>query len=147
MSPLTTRCFLLFTSASVLWAEGGAPAPAPGGAPAPVPGSAPDPMQTNDGAAPVDPLGGLLPLVIVMGILMLFMWTGARRQKKEESAHKEMVNNLKTGQRVRTAGGIEGTVVRVGEKDVDIETGNNGSTFTVIMSGINKVLTDEDDKD
>lgn len=55
-----------------------------------------------------------MPLILVMGIFYLIVFRPARnRQKKLQ----EMIDNLKTGDKVITTGGIFGTVVALrGEK-------------------------------
>ncbi len=65
----------------------------------------------------------LLPIVL---IFVVFYFLLIRPQQKKMKAHREMVNNLKRGQRVVTSGGLIGTVAKVvddGEVQVDIAEG------------------------
>jgi preprotein translocase subunit YajC len=55
--------------------------------------------------------GGLtafLPLILIIGIFYLIVFLPARRRQKKL---QEMIDNLKTGDKVITTGGIFGTVV------------------------------------
>jgi len=57
------------------------------------------------------PQGGLaafLPLILVIGIFYLIVFMPARKRQKKLQA---MIDNLKTGDKVITTGGIFGTVV------------------------------------
>lgn len=53
-------------------------------------------------------LAGFLPLILVIGIFYLIVFLPARRRQKKL---QEMIDNLKTGSKVITTGGIFGTVV------------------------------------
>ena len=72
--------------------------------------------------------------------LTWFCWlhdfTASRNQKKRRR-HQELVEGLKEGQKVVTAGGIHGVVVRKGEHTVDLATGEDEKT--VITFGVNAV--------
>ncbi len=60
---------------------------------------------------PASPSGGLaafLPLVFIIGIFYLIVFLPARRRQKKVQG---MINNLKTGDKVITSGGLFGTVV------------------------------------
>jgi len=57
------------------------------------------------------PQGGLfafLPLIFIIGIFYLIVFLPARRRQKKI---KEMIDSLKTGDKVITTGGLFGTVV------------------------------------
>jgi preprotein translocase subunit YajC len=91
---------------------------------APVIGSNGTPSATTGqpGAAPVGngrgqaaPLGMMLPMLLVFGVMMAFMlWQG----KKEKKRRQEIVESLKVGSRVVTSGGVMGTVSEVGDDSV-----------------------------
>ncbi len=61
---------------------------------------------------------GIIMLVIMFGIFYLLL---IRPQQKRAKKHKELVENLKSGDRVVTAGGIYGKVVAVEEKVLTLE--------------------------
>ena len=61
------------------------------------------------GAPPQSPgLGGFLPLLFIIGIFYIIVFLPARRRQKKL---QEMIDNLKTGDKIITNGGIMGTVV------------------------------------
>lgn len=66
----------------------------------------------------------MLPMLLILGVFYFML---IRPQRKKEKQIKEMLNNLKVGDRVCTIGGIYGTVsglredtvlLKVGEQDV-----------------------------
>lgn len=65
--------------------------------------------QTSGGGG--DILGLFFPLILVFGIFYLLVF---RPQQKKMKDHQAMVNAVKRGDTVVTAGGIIGKVVRVG---------------------------------
>jgi len=52
----------------------------------------------------------LVPLVVMLGIFYFLLIAPMRKRQKQQD---EMVTNLKTGDRVVTAGGIYGTIVGI----------------------------------
>ncbi len=55
----------------------------------------------------MDQLSGILPLIL---IFIVFYFLLIRPQQKKLKSHKEMINNLKKGDKVVTQGGIMGTI-------------------------------------
>lgn len=53
-------------------------------------------------------IGGFLPLLFILAIFYLIVFLPARRRQKKLQA---MINNLKSGDKVITSGGIYGTIV------------------------------------
>lgn len=51
---------------------------------------------------------GFLPLLFILAIFYLIVFLPARRRQKKL---QEMINNLKSGDKVITSGGIYGTIV------------------------------------
>ena len=66
-------------------------------------------------------LGFLLPIFIL--ILMYFILI--RPQSKKLKEHKEMLNQLKTGDEIATSGGMLGKVLKVGESFVLVKISDN----------------------
>ena len=52
---------------------------------------------------------GLLPLVFMMGV---FYFLVIRPQQKQAKAHKEMIDGLKKGDKIITAGGLKVEVIK-----------------------------------
>jgi preprotein translocase subunit YajC len=75
-----------------------------------------------------NPLALLVPMIVVMGV---FMYLQHRSQKKKITEHQQMMEKLKSGDRVLTGAGIVGTVVNVKDKTVTIRTaGDTKLEFT-----------------
>ena len=84
-------------------------------------------MLTLPLAQAAAPTGGLFgnPLLL-LGLLFLVMWfTMIRPQAKQAKAHRELVGGLTKGDRIVTAGGIHGTVVKVEDTSLLAEVDQN----------------------
>ena len=72
------------------------------------------------GAGPDPLINMLVPLLMVLPIFYFLLW---RPQQQRVKQHKMMIDAVKRGDKVVTAGGIVGTVVKVfedGEVEVEI---------------------------
>ena len=58
-------------------------------------------------------IGQFIPLILIFVIFYFFL---IRPQQKKVKEHKQMVENLKRGDKVVTSGGIVGTVERIIKK-------------------------------
>ena len=65
-----------------------------------------------------DPLLSFLPLIV---IFVLFYFLLIRPQSKRQKEHRQMVDNLSTGDEVVTGGGVLGTVKDVSDQFVTVE--------------------------
>ena len=74
------------------------------------------------------------------------IFSSMRAKKKEERQKQERSEGLKIGDKVITIGGLVGTVVRKGEDDFDIETGDGKSVVTFTLAALNTVVGDEEGK-
>ncbi len=89
------------------------------------------------GAPPGMDLMSILPLIL---IFVVFYFLLIRPQQKKLKEHKTMVDNLRRGDRIVTAGGIIGTVTRVGtEDDVTVEIAE-GVRVRVVRSTVTAVV-------
>ncbi|MBS3734277.1 MAG: preprotein translocase subunit YajC [Phycisphaerae bacterium] len=65
--------------------------------------------------------GSMMPFIVILGgFLLLYLWMG-RSRRKQEAKRREMLSNLKKGDKVTSIGGICGTVVEVREDEVVIK--------------------------
>ena len=63
-----------------------------------------------------------VPLVIfVVVLLLMFWWIVIRPATRRQREHRELIESLQEGDRIVTAGGIYGRIVKVGEEDIDAE--------------------------
>ncbi len=72
--------------------------------------------QANAPQPPGGSLVGMLPMFIL--ILLIFYFIVYLPQKKEQKRKQELINSLKKGDKVITAGGIHGIVVGIKENTV-----------------------------
>jgi len=61
--------------------------------------------------------GNMQMIVIMVGVVLLFYFMIMRPQKKREQERKQMLEKLKTGDKVITAAGIVGEIVELTETD------------------------------
>ncbi len=73
---------------------------------------------------PQQPSGlvGLLPLLFIILIFYLIVFLPARKRQKKLQA---MINNLKTGDRIITSGGIYGTIVGFKDDRIQLRVAEN----------------------
>ena len=91
-------------------------------------------------AGEVSPVASLLvtflPLVLIF-VVMYFMII--RPQRNKDKKVKEMLNNLKAGDRVCTIGGIYGTIVGLKDDTVTLSVGRDDTNMVVARWGIRSV--------
>tara|TARA_B110000116_G_scaffold266610_1_gene277623 strand:- start:1685 stop:2029 length:345 start_codon:yes stop_codon:yes gene_type:complete len=67
----------------------------------------------------MDGIGAFLPLVLIFGVFYILL---IRPQQKKVKLHREMLNNLKRGDKIITSGGIIGSISKVNDnKEMLIE--------------------------
>ena len=59
----------------------------------------------------MESIGAFLPLILIFGVFYLLL---IRPQQKKVKQHREMLNNLRRGDKIITSGGIIGTINKVG---------------------------------
>ncbi len=62
-------------------------------------------------------------LMMMMGFVAIFYFLFFRPQRKQQQAHKALVEGLKKGDEVTTIGGIIGTIVHLTDDRVTIKSG------------------------
>ncbi len=105
------------------------------------------PAEPNAGAAKAPPGGpfgsyGTLMFLVLMFVLFYFMlFRGPRKQKQQ---HQKMVQSLNKNDRVRTIGGIIGTVVDIKGDEITLKIDESNNTkMKVASSAIGKNLSSE----
>ncbi|GAA5054291.1 preprotein translocase subunit YajC [Nocardia callitridis] len=83
----------------------------------------------------------LFPLLLVA--LLIPMFLGVRRQKREAQKVADMQETVKVGDRVITTSGLYGTVVEVDETTVDLEIAEDVVT-TWLRQAIREVRVDDE---
>ena len=89
------------------------------------------------GAAP-NPIAQFLPLILIFAIMYFLL---IRPQQKKMKAHRAMVDALRRGDQVVTAGGLIGKVTKVkdGEDEIAVELAD-GVKVRVVQSTVQTVL-------
>jgi len=83
----------------------------------------------------------LIFLVFLFVIMYFLLFRGPRRQQQQ---HRQMVQSLKKNDRVRTIGGIFGTVIEVKGDEVILKVDESNNTkLRVSTSAISKNLSEE----
>ena len=84
-------------------------------------------------------LGSLLPFVLIFAVFYLFL---IRPQQKRAKQHKEMVDALRRGDKVTTAGGLKGTVAKAvdGQDTIEVEIAKDVKV-TVVRSMVSAIET------
>jgi preprotein translocase subunit YajC len=89
-----------------------------------------------------NPLLQFLPLILIFVVIYLFMLRGPRKQQQQ---HKQMVQALGKNDRVRTIGGILGTIVDVRGDEVILKVDETNNTkIRISTSAIGKNLSQEE---
>jgi len=81
-------------------------------------------------------LTSMLPLVVIIAIFYLIVIMPARKKQKQ---HQEKINTLSGGERIVTAGGIFGTVIRVMDDRLEIKVDKN-TNLQVAKSAVSTIL-------
>ncbi len=105
-------------------------------------------VDSSEGPAPQaaprresSPLVQFLPLVLIFVIMYLLLFRGPR---KKQQKHKQMVQSLQKNDRVRTIGGIFGTVIDVRDDVITLKVDESNNTKIKVTSGaISSVLLDD----
>ena len=81
--------------------------------------------------------------ILIVGMIFVFSSSG-RANRQEQKKHKEMLANLKRGDRIQTIGGILGSVVEARETEVVIKIDESTNTkIRVVRDAIKKVTAEE----
>lgn len=82
-------------------------------------------------------------IIIPLGLMFLILYfLILRPQKREQQRHQNMLNNLKRGDKVITAGGIIGRIHSIGDRTVVLDLGNKVKV-EFLKSTIREVINEE----
>ena len=83
-------------------------------------------------------LTSLIPFLLIFGIMWFLL---IRPQQKKMKEHRQMVDNLKRGDQVVTAGGLIGKITKVkDDHEVEVEL-DQGVSVRVVRSTISNVVS------
>ncbi|MGW5072214.1 preprotein translocase subunit YajC [Rhodococcus sp. NPDC004095] len=86
----------------------------------------------------------LFPLLIL--VLLVPMFLGIRRQKKEMAKTADLQDSLKVGDRIMTTAGLHGTVAALGDTTVELEIAP-GVVTTWSRLVVRELVTEDTDTD
>ena len=72
----------------------------------------------NPSADPFGGMGGLIPMIAIVGVFWFFL---IRPQQKRQKEHQKMISELGKGDRIVTTGGLFGTITKIGEDRMTVE--------------------------
>ena len=78
----------------------------------------------------------IIILILLFVVLMAPLVMQSRKQKAQYAKIKDMQDNLKVGDRVRTAAGLEATIVALSEETMDLEIAPGVVTTWVRIAAI-----------
>lgn len=78
-------------------------------------------MGTPGGAPPAGGAGGFASLVPLILMFVIFYFLLIRPQQKKAKEHREMIGNLKKGDRIMTNGGLHGQIVGLDDQTLSLE--------------------------
>jgi len=84
----------------------------------------------------------MILLIQLALIFLIFYWLLIRPQRKEQERHRAMIQALKKGDEIVTAGGIVGTIVHATEDRLTVKTAEN-TRFILDRSKVQRRLADE----
>jgi len=93
--------------------------------------------QTAAGGGGGDIFVQLMPLIL---IFVVFYFLLIRPQQKKIKNHKNMVEALRRGDKIVTAGGVLGTVTKVQDNELQVEIAE-GVRIRVVRSTVSEVLS------
>ena len=101
---------------------------------------------TGDAAVPQS--SGIIEMVVMMvAMIAIFYFLLIRPQRKKDKQVKEMLNNLKKGDRICTIGGIYGTILNIKDDTITLAVGKDNLSMVIARWGVRSVeeLTIEND--
>lgn len=100
---------------------------------------------TAEGSASVlSLLFSFLPFIL---IFVVFWFMLIRPQRKKDKQVKEMLNNLKAGDRICTIGGIYGTITGIKDDTITLSVGKDNMSMVVArwaIRGVEEVAVEND---
>ena len=92
--------------------------------------------EMTGAASIISLIGSLLPMILIFVVFYFFL---IRPQRKKDKQVKEMLANLKVGDRVCTIGGIYGTIVNIKDDTISLAVGKDNVNLVFARWGIRSV--------
>ena len=96
--------------------------------------------NTAAGTAPAGGAGDMISMLLMMAVMVaVFYFMLIRPQRKKDKAVKNMLDNLKVGDRIWTIGGFYGTVAAIKDDTVTLTMGSLQNTVVIKRSAVGGV--------
>ena len=92
--------------------------------------------EMSGAASIISLVGSLLPMILIFVVFYFFL---IRPQRKKDKQVKDMLANLKVGDRVCTIGGIYGTIVNIKDDTISLAVGKDNVNLVFARWGIRSV--------
>ena len=92
--------------------------------------------EMSGAASIISLVGSLLPMILIFVVFHFFL---IRPQRKKDTQVKDMLANLKVGDRVCTIGGIYGTIVNIKDDTISLAVGKDNVNLVFARWGIRSV--------
>jgi len=100
--------------------------------------------NTSRTAAPVSSQSSYIQLLFIGGIFVIMYFILFREPRKRQRQQQQMIQSIKKNDKVRTVGGIIGTVVDVKDDEIVLKVDESNNTkIRVVASAIGKNLSNE----
>ena len=86
-----------------------------------------------------EPLGTIITLVLLGGVIVAFYFFGIRPQKKQEKETNAMRNALTVGDEITTIGGIIGKIVSIKDETCVIESAHDKTKIRILKTAVSRV--------
>ena len=101
-------------------------------------------VSVNDQATAATPAAGgagdMLSMVLMMVVMVaVFYFMLIRPQRKKDKAVKNMLDNLKVGDRIWTIGGFYGTVLKLKDDTITLKLGDMDGSVVIKRSAVGGV--------
>ncbi len=102
------------------------------------------PSDSNAPPAGKEPPKPLFPPWLLLALAAVFIFMLFRGPRKKQQEHKKMVQSLEKNDKVRTIGGIIGTVVDIKDDEITLKVDESNNTkIKIASSAIGKNLSKE----
>ena len=98
------------------------------------------------GAGGAEGGGGFQPLILMGAMFAIFYFLLIRPQQKKSKEHRQMLSNLRKGDRIVTAGGMYGTVEGITPNTLTVKIAE-GTKVKLTRSSVATVVTTEEEKE
>jgi preprotein translocase subunit YajC len=87
---------------------------------------------------PTSQIGTLIAILVVFGLVFYFMLI--RPQRKRQARHNQLLQDLKRGDRVVTAGGVYGEIDAISESEIVLAVEDGGKIRFAKSSIVRKIV-------